>query len=201
MASRAKPPGPAVPGGGTAAGALPGRAQPRVGDESGGERVLARGAGERGLGGREGADLSLFIGLQGQEVGLAESLGSLAEGPEKGCLAEARGRPSGSTGGGEKGREVRGGKGWTELAGLHHGPHAIFHVMTISGVSGGGTGWVTEAPRGHTAVRGCAGIRTQPVTRCVLLSHSRGMGIPPHQAFSSPPSPPQALLTQLSHVR
>lgn len=35
-------------------------------------------------------------------MGLAQSLGSLAEGPEKGCLTEAGGRPAGSTGGGEK---------------------------------------------------------------------------------------------------
>lgn len=70
--------------------------------------MSAGGAGERGLEGREGADLGLLIGLQGQEVGLPQSEGSLAEGPEKGRLAEAGGRPEGSTGdGGNRHKDQR----------------------------------------------------------------------------------------------
>lgn len=61
------------------------------------KRVLPGAAGEGGSEGREGADLGLLIGLQGQQVGFPESLGSLAEGPEESCLTEAGGRPEGST--------------------------------------------------------------------------------------------------------
>lgn len=78
------------------------------------EPVLAGDAEGRGLEWRGGADLGLLIGLQGQEVGLPESFGSLAEGPEKGCLAEAGGRPRGSTGDGEK-RTGRSEEGKDEL--------------------------------------------------------------------------------------
>lgn len=64
--------------------------------------MLAGGAGQSGLEGWQGTDLGCLIGLQGQEAGLPESSGSLAEGPEKGCLAEAGGGPKASTGDGER---------------------------------------------------------------------------------------------------
>lgn len=76
------------------------------------------------------------------------------------------------------------------------GPHTILRAMTISGVFGEGTGWVTEAPRGHTAVRGCAGIRTQPVTRCMLFSHSRGWGSLPTRPFHHPTGPSHSAFTR-----
>lgn len=64
--------------------------------------MLAAGAGQSGLEGWPSANLGCLVGLQGQEVGLPESSGSLAEGPEKGCFAEAGGGPEAGTADGQR---------------------------------------------------------------------------------------------------
>ena len=75
---------------------------------------------ERGLRGQEGADLGCLVGLQGQQVGLPEGTGSLAKGPEKGGLAETRGRPGGSAGKDRKGPNMGGGQRRPEPPGPRH---------------------------------------------------------------------------------
>ena len=79
-----------------------------------------QGVWERGLRGWEGTDLGCLVGLQGQQVGLPKGVGSLAEGPEKGGLAEAGGRPGGSTAKDRKGPNVRGGQRRPEPTGPRH---------------------------------------------------------------------------------
>lgn len=97
---------------------------------------------------RGGADLGCLVGLQGQEVGPPESLGSLAEGAEEGCLAEAGGRPKVSTGGGEKQSGDPRREGRAELAGPNHDPH---HLLPRQDHLRGATGWVPKPqPQSHS---------------------------------------------------
>lgn len=131
---------------------------------------------KKGAAGREAADLGCLIGLQGQEVGLPESTGSLAEGPEKGSLAEAGWRPQGSAGNGEKGTERRGRARENKTNRPTNRPtprpaHHL-HTVTIRGV-------------GHITCKRLA-------ARCDLFPHGQGAGDPHHQA-PVPPRPPPPL--------
>ena len=141
------------------------------------ERGCLLGVQEKGgLRGREAAHLGCLVGLQGQEVGLPESTGSLAEGPEKGSLAEAGRRPQGSAGDGEKGTDVRGRAREDKTNRPAPRPSHHLHAVTIRG--GHGVGHVTGK---------------RLAARCSLLPHGQGAGDPHRQAPLPPPPGPRSL--------